>query len=134
MIYKSYGKIKYDPISERSTFKPHWVILQCDREIVRYYQHVFYTLYFKKMQTAVWSSHVSILRGEKPNKPENWKLYNGRTIEFEYEFNGAAGFNTNGKHFWLKCRSPEFGKIRESLGLNPIPKIDFHLSIGSISL
>ena len=131
IVWKSTGKIKYDPHVERGTFKPNWVILQCDRELVRYYQHIFYTLYFKRLQTAMWSSHISIVRGEKPLKPENWKLFNGKEIEFSYSYDGQ--FFSNGQHFWIKVWSPEFSVIRESLGLNPEPKVPYHLSIGSIN-
>lgn len=130
-VWKSTGLVRYDPHVERGTFKPWWCILQCDREIVRYYQHVFYTLYFKKLQSAMWSSHASLVRGERPAKPENWKLFNGKTIEFQYEYPGF--FYTNGKHFWLKIWSNEFGDIRESLGLSRTPTIPYHISIGSIN-
>lgn len=130
-VHKSSGYLKYDPYVERGSFKPNWVILQCDREIVRYYQHVFYTLYFKKLQTALWSSHISLVRGEKLIKPENWKQFNGRVIDFEYQYPGF--FQSNGKHFWLKVHSEQFGDVRESLGLTREPKISFHLSIGSLN-
>ena len=134
-VWRSTGLVRYDPKSERSSFKPFWVILKCDKEIVRYYQHIFYKLYWKKLQTAVWSSHCSIVRGEKPLKPENWKLYNGKEIEFNYYYDGV--FNTNsdngGKHFWLKVSSPDFKRIRESLGLSPEPRVPYHISIGSIN-
>lgn len=134
-VHKSFGKIKYDPISERSSFKPNWVILQCDREIVRYYQHIFYTLYLKKLQTACWGSHCSLVRGERLLNPEAWKKYDGKIIEFSYSYDG--GFHTNsdngGKHFWLKCWSDKFSIVRESLGLSSSPKISYHISVGSIS-
>jgi hypothetical protein len=130
-IWKSTGIIKYDPHVERGTFKPHWVILKCDKELVRYYQHIFYTLYFKKLQTAMWANHISLVRGEKPTIPDNWKLYNGKVIEFTYEYPGF--FYSNGKHFWLKVWSEQFGDIRESLGLPREPKIQYHMSIGSLN-
>lgn len=129
-VYKSTGVIKYDPRVERGTFMDWWVILQCDKEIVRYYQHVFKTLYWKKLQTAMWGAHVSVVRGERPKKPENWKLFNGAVLEFSYVYDG---FHTNGQHFWIKAWSPTFGEIRESLGLSKEPKVPFHLSIGFLS-
>jgi hypothetical protein len=135
-VWKSTGKLRYDPHVERGTFRPFWVILQCDRELVRYYQHIFYTLYFKRLQTAMWGSHCSIARGEKPLRPENWKLFAGKEIEFSYSYDGEFYSNSDkgGKHFWIKCWSEEFGDIRESLGLPRTPKIPYHISIGSLSL
>lgn len=129
-VWKSTGVVRYDPRIERGTFRPNWVILQCDRELVRYYQHIFYKLYWKKLQTAMWGPHISIVRGEKPNT-DAWKRFNGRIIEFSYSYDGE--FYTNGQHFWIKAYAPEFGAIRESLGLTKEPKLPFHLSIGSIS-
>lgn len=127
-VWKSSGYVRYDPNATRSTFRKHWVILQCDKEIVRYYQHIYYTLYWKRLQTAIWSSHISLVRGEKPINIENWKMYDGKKIEFEYEYDG---FENNGKHYWLRAWSKEFGMIRKSLGLCEVPAVPFHLSIGS---
>lgn len=135
MIHKSSGFVKYDPRSDRGTFRKWWVILKCDKEIIKYYQHIFYKLYWKKLQTAIWSSHISLVRGEVPNKRENWNLYNGKEIEFFYEYDEMFQTNSNdgGKHFWLKAWSSDFKIIRESLGLNPEPKIMYHISIGSLN-
>lgn len=130
-VWKSSGKIKYDPRVERGTFKENWIILQCDREIIRYYQHIFYKLYWKKLQTPMWKGHISIVRGETPLKPENWKLYNGKEIEFSYSFDGE--FKTNGQYFWLSCWSKDFSLIRTSLGLRKDPFVPYHISIGSIN-
>lgn len=130
-VYKSTGVVKYDPRVERGTFLPWWVILQVDKELVRYYQHIFYKLYWKKLQTAMWGAHCSIVRGEKPLDMDAWKRYNGKVIEFSYVYEG--GFHTNGQHYWIKVWSPTFGEIRESLGLKREPKVPFHLSIGSLS-
>lgn len=130
-MYKSSGIIKYDPHSKRGTFMPWYVILQCDRELVRYYQHIFYKLYWKKLQTAMWGPHITIVRGTKPRHMEAWKALNGRTVEFNYTYDG--NFYTNGHHFWIHVDSPDFYSIRESLGLPHNPECRFHLSIGSIT-
>jgi hypothetical protein len=128
-VWKSSGVIRYDPNAARSTFRKHWVILQCDKELIRYYQHIYYKLYWKKLQTAIWSSHISIVRGEVPKYSESWKRYDGQEIEFNYEYDGK--FEHNKKHYWLKCWSKGFEEIRVSLGLEPNPIVPFHLSIGS---
>lgn len=130
-IWKSSGVIKYDPHVERGTFKDWWVILKCDKELVRYYQYIFYKLYWKKLQTAMWGSHCSIARGEKPANLKAWEQFDGAVIEFSYIYDGS--FYSNGQHFWIKTWSPEFAVIRKSLGLSPEPKVPYHLSIGSIS-
>lgn len=134
-IWRSKGIVKYDPRSDRSTFKKWWVILQCDREIVKYYQHIFYKLYWKRLQTAIWNSHCSIVRGEKPLNLSAWKLFDGKMIEFEYMYDGQFHSNTDngGKHFWIKVKpSPFFATIRASLGLSPEPRINYHLSVGTL--
>jgi hypothetical protein len=128
-MWKSSGIVKYDPKVDRGSFVKWWVILQCDLELVRYYQHIFYKLYWRKLQTQMWSSHISLVRGEEPINKDKWKKYNGKIIEFEYEYDGE--FLNNGRHFWLKAHSPLFKDIRMSLGLSPEPFVPFHLSIGS---
>ena len=132
-VWKSSGVLKYDPRAERGTFRPHWVILQCDKELVRYYQHIFYTLHHKKLQTAMWSSHCSLVRGEKPNITNAWKKFDSKVIEFSYSYDGE--FFSNDRHYWIRCWSEkdEFGDIRESLGLSREPLVPYHISIGSLN-
>lgn len=134
-VWRSSGVVRYDPKVERGSFVKWWVILQCDRELVRYYQHIFYKLYWRKLQTQLWGAHCSLVRGEEPLKPGNWKKYAGKVIEFEYEYDGEflSNYDKGGRHFWLKVWSAEFGEIRQSLGLTAEPKIPFHISIGSLN-
>lgn len=133
-MYSSLGTVKYDPKHPRTTFKPWWCIVRCDQEIIRYYQHIFYKLYFKKLQTPVWSSHISLTRGETPKLQKNWKLYDGQLISFKYEYSGEFFSNQDacGKHFWINVFSEEFSPIRTSLGLREQPFVKYHLSIGSL--
>jgi hypothetical protein len=131
LIHASIGRVLYDPRSEKTAFKPWWVILQCDKEIVRYYQHIFYKLYWKKLQTPVWQSHLSIVRGEEPQLKNNWGKWHGKYIEYEYIYDGH--FENNGIYFWLKARSLQLNTIREELGIDPKPTMDFHISIGSLN-
>ena len=132
MVHTSTGRLIYDPVDERTTFRSWWAILQCDRELLRYYQYVYYKRYWKKLQTACWSSHISIVRGESPKIKDAWKRYNGKLIEFQYEYDGE--FQSNSKHVWISCHSEEFGSIRASLGLNTKPVVPFHMSIGSLNV
>jgi hypothetical protein len=130
MIYTSSGRLVYDPPFDRTTPRRWWAILLCDRELLRYYQHIYYTLYWKRLQTAVWNSHISIVRGETPKIKDAWKQYNGQTITFQYEYDGI--FHSNSKHVWLPAYSDDLAIIRQSLGLLPNPYVPFHLSIGSL--
>jgi hypothetical protein len=129
-MFKSYGKIKYDPISPRTKFKKWWMILQCDKELIRYYQHIYYKTHWKKLQTAAWGPHISASRGTEPINKDSWNKHSGKTIEFSYEYNGL--FQSNGSHVWLPVKSDKLCDIREELGLTREPKIPFHLSIGFI--
>jgi hypothetical protein len=133
-VHTSIGTVKYDPNHSRSTFKPWWVIVQCDQEIVRYYQHIFYKLYFKKLQSPLWGSHISLVRQETPKIKKNWKLYDGQLVKFNYSYDGEFFSNqdSGGKHFWIKVYSDEFTMIRKSLGLAPAPFVQYHISIGSM--
>jgi hypothetical protein len=129
-VFKSYGKIKYDPTSPRTKFKKWWMILQCDGELIRYYQHIFYKTHWRKLQTAAWGSHISSIKGTEPINKALWGKHSGKTIEFSYNYNGK--FESNGQHVWLKIQSDKLADIREELGLTREPKIPFHISIGYI--
>jgi hypothetical protein len=132
MLHTSTGILRYDPPFDRTTSRRWWAILQCDKELLRYYQHIYYRLYWKKLQTAVWGCHISIVRGETPKIKDAWKQYDGQTIEFQYEYDGQ--FQSNGEYVWLACHSEAFVEIRKSLGLNPAPYVPFHISLGVLNV
>lgn len=76
-----------------------------------------------------WGPHITVVRGEAPSRGfgQHWGAGDGSTIEFE--ITSEPRKNKKG-HWWLDITSPTLEKIRTDLGLNPNPRIPFHLTIG----
>jgi len=131
--FTSTGTIIYDPHARSSknkdkSFDPWWVVLLCDNEIVRYNNYWLEQRGIRLHWKSLFGSHVSIVKGPKDEPPDKtlWKSRHGDIIEFEYN-NTILNDST---HWWIWARSPVFGEIRKELGLNPVPKVKFHLTVG----
>jgi len=163
---KSFGYLRYDPRHRGTKFKPWWVLLQCDDGLTSYYRSILnrelsydissadwlnkaklnpnlseswmITQKGVKLTRSAWGSHISVLRGEKPDDGRLWKKHERKKIWFEYD---PRYLNTNGKHWWVRIKSPQLEKIRTEMGLTPQPTFyhrdsretrvnPFHLTIG----
>lgn len=125
---KSTGYLRFDPrMKGQKVLDPFWLILQCDSELVRYYKHWVFKGYFEKIMMPAWGAHITVIRNEKPAKPELWGKRAGDFFEFEYD----PEIRTNGRHYWLKVSSPSLLDFREELGLRRNPPISLHLTIGN---
>lgn len=144
--YKSYGYLKYDPVSETTRFDPWWLAVMCPMGLALFYQDLIYRNASKtlsssevfgidgwlvdrrqiRVKTSVWGPHISLIRGEEPRNKELWGKYDGKKIWFEY----TPMVGTNGCHYWLPVFSEEFVNIRTELGLPRETKAPFHFTIG----
>ena len=71
-MFESSGILEYDPWT-RLKFEPYWCILRTDPGIIEYYQHMIKQRYDVEFERTIWGSHISVTRGTKPPKVENWK-------------------------------------------------------------
>lgn len=147
-MLKSYGYLRYDPVSERKNSTrqdPWWLILRCDDQLSSYYRwwiakeathdvpshkwlsvaeisspNVSWDITQKgiSLLSSAWGAHVSVVRGEKPKDLSVWNKHKNKKISFEYS---PEYLNTNGKHFWIKAFSRQLEDIREEMGLTPQP-------------
>lgn len=127
-MLESTGKLIYDPRA-RIKNAPWWCILKTDEEIVRYYKEWLKKFYDVEFEKTVWGSHVSVVRGTEPSNKSVWKKYQGYKINFTYT-------NNIYRAHWFYCvdvQSAELEAIRQELGLTPVPKHGFHLTIGRIN-
>jgi hypothetical protein len=144
--YKSYGYLKYDPISETTRQDPWWLVVMCPMGLALFYQWLIEREASKirnskdllgvgdfpvmsrgvRVHKSVWGPHISLVRGEKPLNKKAWNKYDGKKVYFEY----TPMVGTNGCHYWLPVYSDEFVKIREELGLSKEPRAPFHFTIG----
>jgi hypothetical protein len=120
------GVVKYAP-SAKGFYDPTWVILECDKAIVDYYSW-FLQKKGITLESLMWGSHISIIRGEPILEESKWKYNEGLTINFKY-----GDLVTNGNHWWLEAESLELDEMRNHLGLTPHPKSGFHLTLGKIA-
>jgi len=132
--FTSTGTIIYDPHARNRSkdkyknFDFWWVILLCDQGIVDYNNYWLRKKGIHLHTRSLYGSHVSIVKGPNDEPPDKtkWKARHRKKIEFEYN----NIILDNGNHWWIWARSPEFGAIRKELGLDPVPNVKFHLTIG----
>lgn len=106
-----------------------WLILECDRELGRYYRHL-YTLrchHTKTLQEPLWGTHVSVIRGEEPPNQTLWKALEGQSVElaFDQQFELYSGFMASKVY----CHTAL--DYRQALGLPREPEYPLHLTIGN---
>lgn len=108
----------------------HWVIADCDEEILNYYR------WWVHKKTSVWvnkpkdGAHISIVRGDIETGTWNRTPHGewSETIEFQYKHDLELQYN----YVWLRVYSERLHKIREEVGLSYQPKLPFHMTIGNV--
>ena len=105
------------------------MVLWCDKEIVKYYRHLYY-LYRYRSETLykpAWDAHITVIRDEVPPEDRQilWRLHQGVSVDFYY----SCDAETNGIYWWLPVFSDHLIELREELGLSQ-PQYPLHLSFG----
>lgn len=129
-MFKSIGKLVYNPSTHLGS-NQKWLVLMADDNIGRYYRSLYHQEFFykPKLIQPIWSSHVSLIRGEYVPNLHLWGLNKNKLVEFEYE----AGAQSNGEYWWLNVNCPELEDLRVKYGLSKQPKFGLHLTIGRLS-
>lgn len=128
--HRAEGTLQFDPGVGTKWFKPWWLLLKCDEEIVRYYKWLLLKWGFPVQHNALWGAHISVVKGEKPidEAMSCWgPLFEGLEIEF-YHTHFVRG--ENNCHWWIDVYSEELSRFRQLLGLEA--KERYHLTIGRI--
>ncbi len=124
-MIRAKAKLIYDPMPNTKYYEDWWMYASLSFDFIKYYN---YFLKKKGIDLDVGtphSTHISVIKGEKPKYPENWKYRNGEWIWFEYN---PIPYSDNGKHVWINVYSEDLTKIRLHLGLSYRPR--FHVTIG----
>lgn len=127
-IYSSTGIIEYDPKRDKAV-EPFWGIVKCDPEIIKYYRWFLLRRGIEIQKGSLWGAHITWNRGEKPPHKSFWGKHEGAEVEFRYT--NQLRWD-NGKHVWLDAYCPPLNRVREELGLEPLPQMSFHLTIGRL--
>ena len=108
-----------------------WLILECDREIGRYFRHLYELKHHhtKQLQEPLWGSHISVIRGEVPPNLAEWKSLDGQKVTFEYGF--EIEFYQQFAVVSAQCNQAL--DYREALGLEREPSYPLHLTIGNVA-
>lgn len=130
--HSSQGQIIYEPFRGEMKTSPWWCIVDCDREITRYYRWWLQREKHIHLQQPSWDAHISIVRGESTVKQSAaWKKYHKQKVLFEYEhgaIRSAPDKDQPGTFYWIDVECPMLSEIRRELGL-PVG-FRFHLTIG----
>lgn len=133
-MFKATATICYDPArgndkAFRKGFQSWWLAAMTPPSISYYYAHWVKKELGWKLNTPLWKSHITIIRGEAPHPSKEyfWKRHQGRKVEFTY----SPEVCWSDKYVWLHVESPELEAIRVELGLPPQPRCRLHLTIGN---
>jgi hypothetical protein len=127
-LYRSTGRLLYDPQHDRLGCGPWWCILDACDELLRFYRYQAQREDRVILQAPAWGAHVSVVRGETVPKPAAWGKYAGEEIEFSYD--PEIGWGNNTVYWWLDVQCPRLEDIREELGLPRKPPYRLHLTLG----
>lgn len=126
--FSSIGQIIYDP-KKGKAFEPFWALLDCDDELIDYYQWWLNKAGIGINKGSLWGAHITFIRGEEPPNQTLWGKYEGLAIEYRY----SNYFRyDNGRHVWLDVYCPTLNEIREELGLKSLRSMSLHLTIGRL--
>ena len=93
-----------------------WAVINCDREITRYYRWFVKSRYWIDLDQPSWDAHVSVIRGERPaeDKKHLWKKYDGLKVNFKYS---PVIKQAVKRQFWyIEVQCPMLNQIRQEFG------------------
>lgn len=133
--FEGTGKVVYDP--HRGSMRNNtdwWCVIECDREITRYYRWWLQKEKHVILHQPAWDAHISVVRGEKrvAKNVSAWKKHHGRRVKFRYEHGDiqvSKDKDAPGYFHWVRVDCPVVDEIREELGLIASWKFH-HLTIG----
>lgn len=130
-MFKSTGKLVYDPYRKMEKDTKWWCVLELNDELDRYLRWILDREWFtfdtqskkRRYHRPPHKSHISIIRGEVPKEnKKNWGTFlRNKKLEFEYslDIQHTAGFkNEVGEFFFVKTIFPEYNEIRAHFGLD----------------
>lgn len=127
-MFKSYGKLLYDP-RKKNYYDDWWLLLECCPEIISYYKNMIEKELKIKLNKPMWGSHISIIRGEEPrgDLKQIWGYNQDMIIPFK-----CIKLDCDENYWWLDIESERIFEVRSSYGLSERPRFGLHLTIGRI--
>jgi hypothetical protein len=125
IVITAKARIVYDPLPGTKHFELNWMYATMSFDFIRMYNWFCFKKGMLLDIGTPHSTHISVIKGERPKYPEFWKYRDKEWINFEYE---PAPYSDNGKHVWINVYSEELREIRNKLGLSDRRR--FHITIG----
>lgn len=128
------GRFRYSPKmfngGKQNYSTKWWLVVDCDPEIGRLYRELFTASTYRvhSLKRPAWEAHISVIRNEKPPKPDKWEAYKGKTAPIVYD---PTKIEFNGTYAWIPVVCPAALEIREELGLPRDPYFPLHMTIGN---
>jgi len=126
-MFKATAILRFDPKHSHSKFRSWWACADVPWSVGNYYRYWVKRELGIHLNTPCWKEHVSVVRGEEPKKPWNWKKREGQKVTIFY----SHEIKMNDTYAWLSVESKELEEIRVELGLSPTPKVAYHLTFGN---
>lgn len=133
-MFESIGKIIYDPF--RANMKnntSNWCIIDCDKEITRYYRSWLKSEKHIILHQPSWDAHISVVSGQRiPDQFKHlWKKHHGKSVKFQYQHGNIESIDDKkqaGRFYWIRVNCSFATDLRGELGLQKYQT--FHLTIG----
>lgn len=124
-IHKTTGVLWFDPLKGTKHFKPWWVLLKTQEDIIDFYRWFLKKKGIQTMPNKLWGPHVSVVKSQEPENKELW----GQEGTIEMFHTNVIRFDNN-KHAWLDVFCPEMYDLRLKLGLPG--KSFYHMTLGQL--
>lgn len=125
-----------------------WCVIELDEQIGwlyrwfldRHWYEVDRSVVKRDMVKPGWPLHVSVVRGERPPRPDQWKYRDGERVEVHYAIDirqtgDSTGYDRPDSFFFLEAKCDAVLDIRKHLGLkyqhNGVP-FKSHITIARI--
>jgi len=118
----------------RIHLRTHQLVLNVSPDFSAYYRWWVFKERALKLHPPKYGTHVTIISGKHEghivdNNIKYWKKFEGELVEFNYSH---TLFNSwDDCTFWIVVKSPKLESLRTEMGLTPLPKWDFHISVGN---
>lgn len=104
-----------------------WLMLAIDAGLVSFYHWLSLRHGLEVAKGSKSGPHISLVKGHRPPKAENWRKWLNKKINFEYS--NVIRYD-NDLHVWLDVEPAPFNELREDLGLKPFKS--FHITLGRL--
>ncbi len=128
------GILDFEPLAiTKKHHSQHWkhtAIVKVDCDIHSYYSWFLLKRFNLKLNKPLRQAHVTFISDRIENLDlykECAKKWHDKKVDFQYD---NVNVRSSGEHWWLRVYSKELEDLREECGLDRVPYLAFHLTMG----